>query len=40
MIYKKIYFNDDEDKNTREDDGESESMDCRGDDHELFGVQD
>ena len=37
MIYK-IYFNDDEDKNTREDD--DESMDCRGDDHELFGVQD
>ena len=38
MIYKKIYFNDDEDKDNREDD--DESMDCRGDDHELFGVQD
>jgi hypothetical protein len=35
MIYKKINFNEDDDK-----DNEDESMDCRGDDHELFGVQD
>lgn len=37
MIYKKIYEDDDKDKDSEDSD---ESMDCRGDDHELFGVQD
>ena len=37
MIYKKIYFNEDDDTDNEDSD---ESMDCRGDDHELFGVQD
>ena len=37
MIYNKVYFDDDKDNRDEDDD---ESMDCRGDDHELFGVQD
>lgn len=35
MIYK--IYNEDGDKDNEDSD---ESMDCRGDDHELFGVQD
>lgn len=36
MIYN---YNEDDDKDKDNEDSD-ESMDCRGDDHELFGVQD